>query len=204
MFVSAKRVCLPRRDRLQPLLVADTVASGFCNGTAVNAGDSIQQRCSAKTPRRARTISSSALPSNVTLGLRWSEDAIDDEPAQMMNLIGVPGDQMRVTHNLTTYAVISLFGWGLGVFDDNAIESNEVPAPRRAASCAKEQVALRAYAEDPAMFDRLHRVEAVCLVRESAINYIMMDRTAHPEVLATPTWGQVGLTPYRPRLAPAC
>jgi hypothetical protein len=66
----------------------------------------------------------------------------------MMNVIAAPGDEMRITHNLTTYAVISLFGWGIGVFDVNAIESNEAPGVSPAGiERAKEQVSLRSNVE---------------------------------------------------------
>jgi RHS repeat-associated protein len=66
---------------------------------------------------------------NLTLDLRWSADAVNDEPARIGGIIARPGDRLRVRRNQRTYAVVSLFGYGIGVYDVNAMESNE----RRAA-----------------------------------------------------------------------
>jgi RHS repeat-associated protein len=88
---------------------------------------------------------------NETLGLRWSADAkaVNDSStladAQFKNVIAGPGDVLRITHNLSTYAIVTLFGYGIGVYDLNAIESNELP--QRAGTTSKdrprEQIALR-------------------------------------------------------------
>ncbi|HYI12031.1 MAG TPA: Ig-like domain-containing protein [Thermoanaerobaculia bacterium] len=91
---------------------------------------------------------------NLSLGLRWSADAKavnanpDLPPAHFDQIIAYPGDRLRVTHNLSTHAVVNLFGYGLGVFDVNAIESNDRPAPPGWVKPI-EQVSLRANVDDP-------------------------------------------------------
>jgi hypothetical protein len=127
-----------------------TFVSAFCGNVANNAGDGVHEKCNAAIPATGSSYRIQRITiENLTLGLHWSEDAIDLEPARMSNVIAAPGDRMRVTHNLTTYAVVSLFGYGVGVFDVNGIESNEVAgiSPTGVAR-AREQVILRANAED--------------------------------------------------------
>jgi len=91
---------------------------------------------------------------NLTLGLRWSADATavnsdpDLPPAHFDQIVAYPGDRLRVTHNRTTHAVVNLFGYGLGVFDVNGIESNDRPSPSGWKKPI-EQVALRANVDDP-------------------------------------------------------
>ncbi|HEX8408777.1 MAG TPA: Ig-like domain-containing protein, partial [Thermoanaerobaculia bacterium] len=91
---------------------------------------------------------------NVTLGLRWSADAkaastsIELTPAKFEKILAGPNDVLRVTHNRTTHAVITLFGFGIGVFDVNAIESNELPQFSGGGEQPLEQVALRRQASD--------------------------------------------------------
>jgi RHS repeat-associated protein len=117
---------------------------------------------------------------NVSLGLRWSADAratgggANLPPAQFSEIVAGPGDILRVTRNLTTHGVINLFGYGMGVFDLNAIESNDQPALEGTTgfSKPKEQVALRANAYDPAKG-----------VSSSTITNIAF--SPHAEILAT-------------------
>ncbi|HEX6642671.1 MAG TPA: Ig-like domain-containing protein, partial [Thermoanaerobaculia bacterium] len=127
-----------------------TFVAGFCNGNAIDAGDGIHQKCNAEVPASGSSYRIQRITiENATLGLRWSEDAIDNAPAKMTSVIAAPGDVLRVTHNLTTYAVLSLFGYGIGVFDVNGIESNEVPGVSPTGIVkAKEQLVLRANADD--------------------------------------------------------
>jgi RHS repeat-associated protein len=130
-----------------------TFVAGFCGGTASDAGDGYHQKCNAEIPASGSSYRMQRITvENRTLGLRWSEDAIDGEPAKIGTVIAAPGDEVRVTHNLSTYAVVSLLGYGIGVFDVNGIESNEVPGPSPAGIArAREQVVLRANAEDTPM-----------------------------------------------------
>jgi RHS repeat-associated protein len=66
---------------------------------------------------------------NLTRDMRWSADAVDDKPAEIDNIVAGENDQLRVVFNERTYGVVSIFGYGVGVFDLNAIESNDVPTP---------------------------------------------------------------------------
>jgi YD repeat-containing protein len=64
---------------------------------------------------------------NVTLGLRWSKDIKIYAGESNVSIDGVlirNGDQVRITRNHSTYGAISLFGYGVGLFDLNAIETN--------------------------------------------------------------------------------
>jgi RHS repeat-associated protein len=93
---------------------------------------------------------------NVTMGLKWSADARADNDganipdAQFKNIVAGPNDVLRVTYNLSTYAVVTLFGYGIGVFDMNAVESNDSKqaAGTTSADRPQEQVALRENAFD--------------------------------------------------------
>lgn len=64
---------------------------------------------------------------NLTLGLRWSKDILIYKPeanAKITNVLLRQGDKVRVTRNHSTFGAISLFGFGVGLFDLNAIETN--------------------------------------------------------------------------------
>jgi hypothetical protein len=45
--------------------------------------------------------------------------------AQLPDVIAGPNDDLYVIVNRTTYAVVALFCFGIGVYDVNAIESND-------------------------------------------------------------------------------
>jgi len=66
---------------------------------------------------------------NVTLDLRWSGDALTNRAAVITNIIARPNDRFRVLRNVFTYGVVSLFGFGIGVYDLNAMESNDSGQP---------------------------------------------------------------------------
>ncbi|HYH08908.1 MAG TPA: Ig-like domain-containing protein, partial [Thermoanaerobaculia bacterium] len=64
---------------------------------------------------------------NLTLGTRWSKDILiydGQATAQIENVLVRDGDQIRVSRNHSTYGAVSLFGFGVGLFDLNAIETN--------------------------------------------------------------------------------
>ncbi|MEA2572468.1 MAG: hypothetical protein QOI24_4469 [Acidobacteriota bacterium] len=65
---------------------------------------------------------------NETLGLRWSQDANAEArtSAAFTNVLVRGGDHVRILRNSSAYAVISLFGFGVGVYDLNAVESNNL------------------------------------------------------------------------------
>ncbi|MGK2857664.1 MAG: DUF6531 domain-containing protein, partial [Thermoanaerobaculia bacterium] len=62
---------------------------------------------------------------NRNAGFRWSADARPDSPATFARVIARPSDTLTIIRNRRTYGVVSLFGYGIGVFDLNAIESND-------------------------------------------------------------------------------
>jgi large repetitive protein len=70
---------------------------------------------------------------NVTAGLRWSVDApagpaSGDHQATFAHVLVRGGDQIRVDRNERTYGAVSLFGYGVGIYDLNALESNSLVA----------------------------------------------------------------------------
>ena len=66
---------------------------------------------------------------NLTLGLRWSADAVDGAAAKIENVLLRAGDRVRISRSRSSYAVVSLFGYGVAVVDVNAMESNSWPNP---------------------------------------------------------------------------
>ena len=89
---------------------------------------------------------------NVSLDMRWSVDVTQASPATITNIIAAANDRIKVTKNLRTYGVISHMGYGIGVYDLNAIESNDVPNPPAAYKTLAEQIVLTPGANDPACF----------------------------------------------------
>ena len=63
---------------------------------------------------------------NVSLDLRWSADATHASPAGFNEVLARAGDQLRVIYNQTTYAVIAIMGYGIAIYDVNAMESNDL------------------------------------------------------------------------------
>ena len=63
---------------------------------------------------------------NITLDMRWSGDATVSGPAVIEGIVARKGDRLRVIRNQATYGVISLFGYGIAIYDLNAVESNDV------------------------------------------------------------------------------
>jgi RHS repeat-associated protein len=89
---------------------------------------------------------------NETLDMRWSADATPASPASIENIIARAGDRIRVKRNRTTYGVVSHYGFGIGVYDLNAIESNDyTPLPANW-TAMREQIALTAAANDKTCF----------------------------------------------------
>lgn len=138
---------------------SDQFVNAFCGGSSSDAGNGFQ-KCNAKIPPSGSLYRIQRITvENRNLSLRWSEDAFDASEADLGEVLFAPGDTLYLTRNLTTYAVVNLFGWGIGLFDVNAIESNEVPGtPPPGYATPKEQVALRAYADDPSIPDDIYKV----------------------------------------------
>lgn len=63
---------------------------------------------------------------NVTRDLRWSADATLSSPASFVNVVARATDHLRIVLNQRTYGIATIFGYGVGVWDLNAMESNDV------------------------------------------------------------------------------
>jgi len=89
---------------------------------------------------------------NLSLDMRWSADATPSGPAAIQNIIALPNDRIKVSKNLRTYGVISHMGYGVGVYDLNAMESNDTPNRPSSYRELQEQVILSPGKNDPACF----------------------------------------------------
>jgi RHS repeat-associated protein len=63
---------------------------------------------------------------NTDLDLRWSVDIYFGEQATIKDVLVRDTDRVLVARNRITYGLIAMFGQGVGVFDLNAIDSNDV------------------------------------------------------------------------------
>ncbi len=63
---------------------------------------------------------------NTTAALRASGDARPGQPASI-EIVAGPRDRLRIVRNQRTYGVVSLFGYGVGILDLNALETNDAP-----------------------------------------------------------------------------
>src|SRR6185369_3424297 len=79
---------------------------------------------------------------NISLDMRWSADASPSGPAVIQNIIAQPNDRIKVSKNLRTYGVISHMGYGIGIYDLNAMESNDAPNRPSGYREVQEQVVL--------------------------------------------------------------
>lgn len=60
---------------------------------------------------------------NVTRDYRWSAD-VGSGSTPTVTVYGQPTDEMHIIRNLSTVGVVSLFGYGIGVYDLNAVDAN--------------------------------------------------------------------------------
>jgi len=60
---------------------------------------------------------------NVTRDYRWSADVAMGGSTDV-TVIGQPGDELRIIRNLSTIGVVSLYGYGIGTYDLNAVDAN--------------------------------------------------------------------------------
>ncbi|HEX2832541.1 MAG TPA: Ig-like domain-containing protein [Thermoanaerobaculia bacterium] len=89
---------------------------------------------------------------NVTLDLRWSADATPSSPASLQNVIARADDRLVVKRNRTTYGVVSHYGFGIGVYDLNAMESNDFDPLPEDWTPMREQIALTSAENDKTCF----------------------------------------------------
>ena len=64
---------------------------------------------------------------NMSMDMRWSADAWLGVPAKIEGIVARKTDRLRIVWNEKTYGVVTLFGYGIGVYDLNAVESNDDP-----------------------------------------------------------------------------
>jgi len=65
---------------------------------------------------------------NSTRDLRWSVDVPAGQTVAVANVVAIKGDRLTVYRNQRTWGVVSQFGYGISIFDLNAIDSNSAPA----------------------------------------------------------------------------
>lgn len=86
---------------------------------------------------------------NRTLGARWSADIQRGQSGVIKGIIAAADDELLIARNVTTYGVVSLFGYGVGVYDLNAVESNDMGEGRQGYVGLSERVLLTAAKGDP-------------------------------------------------------
>jgi RHS repeat-associated protein len=64
---------------------------------------------------------------NTTRDLRWSIDVPAGQTVPIADVVAQKGDQIKVYRNQRTWGVVSQFGYGISIFDLNAIDSNSAP-----------------------------------------------------------------------------
>jgi hypothetical protein len=79
---------------------------------------------------------------NTTLDMRWSADAMFGQPARIAGILARKDDRLSLLANESTYAVISLLGFGISVVDMNAVESNDAPVKKPDYAAMRELVRL--------------------------------------------------------------
>ncbi|HEX9982630.1 MAG TPA: Ig-like domain-containing protein [Thermoanaerobaculia bacterium] len=78
---------------------------------------------------------------NETLKMRWSGDIVANKPDQRVKgVIARPTDKLTVIRNVRTYALVTLFGYGLGLYDITAVQSNDTPVKPAGYEPKQEQV----------------------------------------------------------------
>ena len=131
ILIGDKPEAIPRRVQL--LLKDDEVKITRANliakyaGSKVDLANGYQKLTLTVTPDQPAYQWQSITIENRTLKLRWSVDVPHNGSAHLAGVIAGANDDLYVIVNRTTYAVVALFGFGIGVYDVNAIESNDRP-----------------------------------------------------------------------------
>jgi len=63
---------------------------------------------------------------NTDLDLRWSVDRYLGEEAVISGVIGRTKDHFTVIRNKMTYAIVTMLGYGISIYDMRAVESNDI------------------------------------------------------------------------------
>ncbi|MFL6246086.1 MAG: Ig-like domain-containing protein [Thermoanaerobaculia bacterium] len=77
---------------------------------------------------------------NLTTGMKWSADIRKNGGGAVEGVLARPGDKLRLYRNVRTYGVISQMGYGIGVYDLNAIESNDEKIKPAGYQLLREQI----------------------------------------------------------------
>ncbi len=86
---------------------------------------------------------------NRTIGARWSADIKRGTTGVIRGVIARLDDELFLVRNDATYGVVSLFGYGVGVFDFNAVESNDEAVNQAGYQEIQERVILTPAKGDP-------------------------------------------------------
>ncbi|MCM2316371.1 MAG: DUF6531 domain-containing protein, partial [Thermoanaerobaculia bacterium] len=129
---------------------------------------------------------------NVSAGLRWSADATSDADAVLEDVLVRTDDRVRIIRNAFTYGVISLFGYGVGLYDLNAIESNDTAAGNSNVPGLREQIRMTRGALEPES----------CPAHPPDADGVITDLTFAPEAgvvtqNGSPQLSVLGLDPHR-------
>ncbi|HUJ15456.1 MAG TPA: DUF6531 domain-containing protein, partial [Thermoanaerobaculia bacterium] len=119
----------------------DALVSAF-SGNAADIGGGFQ-RLAIRIPgdRSSPYQTQRVTVENRTLDLRWSVDVARNDSATIDNIVARAEDQIYVIRNLRTYGVVTLFGYGVSVFDLNAVESNDFHPAEQNYVALQEQIA---------------------------------------------------------------
>ncbi|MEA2163766.1 MAG: hypothetical protein QOK37_1893 [Thermoanaerobaculia bacterium] len=133
ILLGDKPEAIPRRVQIllqddEVKLSRDALAQRFGGGSGTDLGGGYRKYALQISADRPAYQWQTITIENRTLKLRWSVDVRKDGvPSAMRGIIAGPNDDLDLVVNRTTYAVVSLFGFGVGVYDVNAIESNDRP-----------------------------------------------------------------------------
>ncbi|MGK2859052.1 MAG: Ig-like domain-containing protein, partial [Thermoanaerobaculia bacterium] len=132
-----RRMEVLHQDVEEPLLPREEFLSGYTVSNLTTQGEAKRFDVSIPwfgTPYALQRVTIE----NVSSKMRWSGDAKAGTPAVIQGVVAGPFDKLRVVRNRSTWGVVSLFGFGVGIYDLNAIESNDSGAATR----SEEQIAL--------------------------------------------------------------
>ncbi|MCU1347124.1 MAG: hypothetical protein JWO56_154, partial [Acidobacteria bacterium] len=116
-----------RYDTRDELVAGITAFGGSANAAVITGSDDKKIKVTVPRQNGFAYRTQRITVENLTRDMRWSGDATDSGPAEIDNIIARPNDQLRIVFNLRTYGIVTIFGYGVGVFDLNAVESNDLP-----------------------------------------------------------------------------
>ncbi|HJT17855.1 MAG TPA: Ig-like domain-containing protein, partial [Thermoanaerobaculia bacterium] len=156
-------------------LTADMLVRTFA-GTSSDAGGGFQQlTINVRGDRTSEYQVQTVTVENRTLDLRWSVDVARNDTATIRGILARPQDKLFVIRNRRTYAVVSLFGYGVSVFDLNAVESNDYQPAEENYKPLQEEVATSTGADPttpavPCDPQQSAQTGAVCPIRDLSLS----------------------------------